>query len=82
MDKAIPLARRLIAAGTLPMHDKVKTFGGRSTGSTCRLCGEPIRAGQAEIELEDSATRTATILHPECYAAWLAASQGREVRQA
>jgi hypothetical protein len=74
MEQRLPAARRLIAAGTLPAHNNVKTYGGPSAGSTCRLCNGPIAIGAPEIEIVDqSAPKTEIPLHPDCLAVWLAA---------
>jgi len=76
LDTRLPLARQLIEAGTLPASDNVKTYGGRSSGTACRLCGKPIAEGAPEIELvEQDPPGNSALLHPDCYASWLAAAQ-------
>ena len=65
----------MIDAGSLPDDPSCLTYGGPSVGTTCRLCGGPIRAGTPEIELVLGARERQTgsvLLHPDCYAIWLA----------
>ena len=70
-----PAARDMVAEGSLPENPSSATYGGPSSGTTCRLCGEPIRTGAPEIELVfgiRERNRGSALLHPNCYAIWLA----------
>jgi hypothetical protein len=74
MEQRLPLARRLIAAGKLPAHADVKTYGGAGTGRACGLCAELIPRTAVEIEVVDLASaHPGLTLHPDCYGIWLAA---------
>ena len=65
------VARRLIDEGKLPKDPASRVYGGPSSGSICRLCGQPISARAPEIEMETDEP-TGVLLHPNCYAIWLA----------
>jgi hypothetical protein len=76
MEPRLPMAHRLIAEGKLPAHNTLRTYGGRSAGSVCRLCGKPLSAGAPEIEIvEPGPPEFSAFLHPDCHAIWLAAVQ-------
>ena len=65
------VARRLIEEGRLPKDSALRVYGGPSEGTICRLCGQPIGAQAPEIELE-TLESNGVLLHPDCYAVWLA----------
>ena len=65
------VARRLIDEGHLPNDATLRVYGGPSAGAICRLCGQPIKPRAAEIEIETDEP-TSVLLHPDCYAIWLA----------
>jgi len=65
------VARRLIEEGRLPKDSALRVYGGPSAGAICRLCGLPISAHAPEIEIE-SHEPIGVLLHPDCYAIWLA----------
>ncbi len=68
------VARRLIEEGRLPKDPALRVYGGPSAGTTCGLCGQPIGAGAPEIEIETHEPG-GVLLHPDCYAIWLAEVQ-------
>ena len=75
--RLVNLAQQRLREGTLPQQTETTALGGRSNGSACELCGEPVAEGAAEIELvwsADDGRRTAA-LHPACHAAWLVVSR-------
>jgi hypothetical protein len=64
-----------MTASKLPNRRPQRVWGGWGTGADCSLCGKPVTAQQAELELEffegDGCTHPATyIVHSECFAAW------------
>ena len=70
------VARRLIEEGRLPNDATLRVYGGPSDGTICRLCGLPISAQAPEIEIETHEP-TGVLLHPDCYAIWLAEVRSR-----
>jgi hypothetical protein len=46
--------RNLITTGKLPDRAPERMWGGPGSGAVCILCGEPVIAGQTELELEFS----------------------------
>jgi hypothetical protein len=75
--RLVDLAQQRLREGTLPVQADTTALGGRSNGSACELCGEPVAPGAAEIELVWSGDdgRRSAILHPACHAAWLVVSR-------
>jgi hypothetical protein len=59
--------------GRLPNRRPLRVWGGWGGGSECSICGKPVTAQQAELELEfsggDGFTYPMThVVHAECYA--------------
>ncbi len=69
------VARRLIVEGHLPTDPATPVFGGPSSKSICRLCGQFIAAQAPEIKIVFvtlMAGSRAVLVHPDCYAIWIA----------
>ncbi len=67
-----------LTKGELPGDVPVKTLGGAGSGEPCRLCHDPVRTGEPEIELvwaDTDATQKHAVLHPACHGAWLSAAR-------
>jgi hypothetical protein len=45
-------AREAILSGRLPAAKPSRTFYGHSAGATCAVCGDPVRRGEMDYELE------------------------------
>lgn len=76
----VNVARQLIASGNLPGRTPVRSYGGKSQGAICALCGQPIASGDVEIEVASDQPPTAARLHPNCHIAWFEATQEAEPR--
>ena len=61
--------RQKLAAGTLPRETPVMLWAGWGTGGVCAACEEPIRAFQAEYELEYKESPSFR-LHAGCHGFW------------
>ena len=49
-------AREAILSGRLPAAKPSRTFYGHSAGATCAVCGDPVRRGEMDYELEFQAS--------------------------
>ena len=49
-------AREAILNGRLPTAKPSRTFYGHSAGATCAVCGDPVRRGEMDYELEFQAS--------------------------
>jgi hypothetical protein len=59
--------RDALASGALPPVDGTRSWAGRGTGRTCRICNEPIRPDQIEHEVE---TPDSMLVHQTCLMLW------------
>ena len=69
----VELARRRIASGALPPSAPLRSLGGFSDGGTCVICSEAILRHALEIETAVG-PQSWIVMHPACYAAWIAAA--------
>jgi hypothetical protein len=71
-------AREAILSGRLPTTNPSRTFYGHSAGATCAVCGDPVRRGELDYELEFRASTPPDArpevglcyLHQRCFVAW------------
>jgi hypothetical protein len=68
-------AREAIRNGKLPTMEARRTWGGPGSGTVCSMCGEPVRQGEMELEVEyrrDGKTSDLGhyFFHIRCFAAW------------
>ena len=73
-------ARAAIRNGKLPAIKPSRTWGGPGSGASCSVCGEPVKSGQMELEVEyrrDGGNPGVEnyYLHVRCFAAWECESQ-------
>lgn len=69
------LARKALRTDALPNRSPLRLWGGQGSGAVCPLCGKPIAAADAELELEFAAEEAGLDarefhLHVRCFAAW------------
>jgi hypothetical protein len=71
MDKASirQRVRQMLETGVLPCEEHDKVWAGRSVGTHCAACGEPIAVTDVEFEVELS-SGTALRLHRVCHEIW------------
>jgi hypothetical protein len=67
-------AKACIAAGTLPPHAPRTGFSETSSGVPCSLCQQGIASDAFEIKIYRRDSRYPCCFHPECFAAWRAAT--------
>ncbi len=68
-------ARAALRANALPNRSPARLWGGQGSGALCPVCGEPVTAADAELELEFAADAAGPEarefhLHVRCFAAW------------
>jgi len=71
-------AREAILSGRLPTARPSRTFYGHSAGARCAVCGDPVRRGELDFELEFRASPPPDArsevrrchMHERCFAAW------------
>ena len=71
-------AREAILSGRLPVARPSRTVYGHSAGATCVVCGDPVRRGEMNYELEFRASPPPDAgpevrrchLHHRCFVAW------------
>ena len=73
-------AREAIQSGRLPAMKPSRTWGGSGSGTPCSVCGEPVRPGQMELEIEHRRNGGRPgldnyYLHVRCFAVWECESQ-------
>ena len=70
---------RRVAAGLLPPAGHFRAFAGRSCGTTCDGCGQPIVRSdiQYEVDVMDASERLAgtVMMHAACHLLWLELSR-------
>lgn len=64
------IAHESIAAGLLPNHPPLKTWGGPGSGVKCALCGTFVDEDQLEFEVEFGPESGRCYLHLACFSAW------------
>ena len=71
-------AHEAILSGRLPAAKPSRTFYGHSAGATCAVCGDPVRRGEMDYELEFRVSPPPDArpgvrrchLHHRCLVAW------------
>jgi hypothetical protein len=68
-------AREAVQSGKLTALKPSRTWGGPGSGTPCSVCGEPVRPGQMELEIEyrrdgDAPGLDNYRLHVRCFAVW------------
>jgi hypothetical protein len=69
-------AREAIRSGQMPGVLPSRAFGSPGSGNPCAVCGDPVKPGQMQIELEFRRLLGAERglsnyhLHVRCFAAW------------
>jgi hypothetical protein len=59
--------RESLLSGALPRVDGSRSWAGRGTGRTCRICAEPIGFDQIEHEVE---APDSVLVHQACLIIW------------
>ena len=64
-------AREAILSGRLPAAKPSRTVYSHSAGATCAICGDPVRRGEMDYELEFRGSQIRRChLHHRCLLAW------------
>jgi hypothetical protein len=63
-------AREEIRRGRLPESPPASMWGGKGTGLSCAVCGDPVRLDQVEYEITDPRGGEALRFHMECHTVW------------
>jgi len=62
--------RERIQNGLIPTGSSVRTYGGKSTNSTCTCCSNTIGPREVEYEVYFEGSPTAFRAHLSCYRLW------------